>query len=144
MDDKKEQGEIKEAGLKVTVPRTKILQLLGQAPGTHFSAEDIYKQLIDQGQDIGLATVYRVLTQFEAAGIVMRHHFGDNQSVFELDTGEHHDHLICVRCNKVEEFIDEAIEVRQAAIAKKYGYKITDHKLNVYGICKQCQSQLKA
>lgn len=136
----KAQHDIKEAGLKVTGPRIKILQLLGQKALMHLSAEDIYKQLIEQGEDVGLATVYRVLTQFEEAGMVTRHHFGDNQSVFELDTGEHHDHLICVRCNKVEEFVDAVIEARQAAIAKQYGYDMTDHQLNVYGICRACQA----
>jgi len=144
MSEPKEYNEIKQAGLKITVPRTKILALLGQSPTRHMSAEDIYKEFLAEDQEIALATIYRVLTQFEQAGIVIRHNFGDNQSVFELDQGEHHDHLICVRCNGVKEFVDDTIEQRQESIAKKFGYEMTDHELNIYGICKECQTQFKA
>lgn len=104
----------------------------------HLSAEDIYKALLETGDDIGLATVYRVLTQFEAAGLVIRHYFEGGHSVFELDEGEHHDHLVCVKCGKVEEFVDSVIEERQLAIAKKMNFQMTDHSLYIYGICENC------
>jgi Fur family ferric uptake transcriptional regulator len=133
--------DLKKAGLKVTLPRLKILQILEKAKEHHLSAEDIYRSLLDSGEDIGLATVYRVLTQFEEAGLVARHHFEGDQSVFELDHGEHHDHLVCVKCGRVEEFVDEIIEKRQQEIAKKAGYSITDHDLNIYGVCGKCQLQ---
>jgi Fur family ferric uptake transcriptional regulator len=132
---------LKKAGLKVTLPRLKILQILENAKDHHMSAEDIYRLLLESGDDIGLATVYRVLTQFEEAGLVVRHHFESGQSVFEMDSGEHHDHLVCVKCNSVEEFVDEVIETRQREIAKKAGYMITDHSLNIYGICTECQKK---
>jgi len=131
--------DLKKAGLKVTLPRLKILHILEQAKEHHFSAEDIYRLLLESGEDIGLATVYRVLTQFEEAGLVIRHHFEGGQSVFEMDHGTHHDHLVCVKCGRVEEFVDQLIETRQEEIAKKAGYLITDHSLNIYGICKSCQ-----
>jgi len=129
---------LKKAGLKVTAPRLRILEIMEQAKDHHMSAEDIYKLLLDSGEEIGLATVYRVLTQFEEAGLVIRHYFEGGQSVFELDDGHHHDHLVCIKCGKVEEFIDDVIEKRQQEIAKKAGFKITDHSLNIYGVCKQC------
>lgn len=132
-------SDLKKVGLKVTLPRLKILQILEKAKEHHLSAEDIYRNLLDSGEDIGLATVYRVLTQFEEAGLVVRHHFEGDQSVFELDHGEHHDHLVCVKCGRVEEFVDEVIEKRQQEIAKKAGYSITDHNLNIYGVCGKCQ-----
>jgi Fur family ferric uptake transcriptional regulator len=130
--------DLKKAGLKITVPRLKILEILENAKEHHLSAEDIYKSLVETGDDIGLATVYRVLTQFEEAGLVSRHNFEGDQAVFEINQGEHHDHLVCVKCNRVEEFVDEIIERRQEEIAKKAGYSITDHSLNIYGICKAC------
>lgn len=130
---------LKKAGLKVTLPRLKILQILEKAKEHHLTAEDVYRSLLDSDEDIGLATVYRVLTQFEEAGLVVRHHFEGDQSVFELDHGQHHDHLVCVKCGRVEEFVDEIIEKRQQEIAKQAGYSITDHSLNVYGICRKCQ-----
>lgn len=133
--------ELKKAGLKVTLPRLKILQLLEVSKEHHLSAEDIYRVLNEGGEEIGLATVYRVLTQFEEAGLVIRHHFEGGMSVFELDHGEHHDHLVCVKCGKVEEFVDEVIERRQEEIAKKSGYTITDHSLNIYGVCAACQKK---
>lgn len=131
--------DLKKAGLKVTLPRLKILQILEHASKRHLSAEDIYRDLLESGEDIGLATVYRVLTQFEEAGLVVRHHFEGDQSVFELDHGEHHDHLVCVKCGKVEEFVDPVIEKRQQEIAKEARFSITDHSLNIYGICEKCQ-----
>jgi Fur family ferric uptake transcriptional regulator len=133
--------DLKKVGLKVTLPRLKILQILEKAKEHHMSAEDIYRVLLDSGEDIGLATVYRVLTQFEKAGLVARHNFEGDQSIFELDHGEHHDHLVCVKCSRVEEFVDQVIEKRQQEIAKQAGYTITDHSLNIYGICGKCQKK---
>lgn len=134
-----ENHELRKAGLKVTLPRVKILQLLESSETRHLSAEDVYKALIEADEDVGLATVYRVLTQFEAAGLVMRHHFEGGHSVFELSTMEHHDHLVCSKCGLVEEFYDEVIETQQEKIAKKFGFEITDHSLYLYGICSDCQ-----
>ena len=134
-----ENHELRKAGLKVTLPRVKILQLLENSETRHLSAEDVYKALIEADEDVGLATVYRVLTQFEAAGLVMRHHFEGGHSVFELSTMEHHDHLVCSKCGLVEEFYDEVIEIQQEKIAKKFGFEITDHSLYLYGICSSCQ-----
>lgn len=134
-------NDLKKVGLKVTLPRLKILQILEESKEHHLSAEDIYRVLLDSGEDIGLATVYRVLTQFEEAGLVARHNFEGDQSVFELDHGEHHDHLVCVKCSRVEEFVDPVIEKRQQEIAKQAGYSITDHSLNIYGICEKCQKK---
>lgn len=135
MDD----ANLKKAGLKVTIPRLKILEILEKSRDHHLSAEDIYKILLESDEEIGLATIYRVLTQFEQAGLVIKHHFEGGQSVFELDYGTHHDHLVCVKCGRVEEFVDEEIERRQQEIAKQASYIITDHSLNIYGICKKCQ-----
>jgi len=135
-----ENQELRKAGLKVTLPRVKILQLLESSESRHLSAEDVYKALIEADEDVGLATVYRVLTQFESAGLVERHHFEGGHSVFELSTIEHHDHLVCSKCGLVEEFYDEVIETQQDKIALKFGFEITDHSLNLYGICKDCQS----
>ena len=112
----------------------KILEILSGSE-THLSAEDIYKTFIDSGEEIGLATVYRVLTQFEAAGLVKRHHFATGQAVFEVDDGEHHDHLVCVRCGKVIEFVDQVIEKRQQDIAAKHNFELTDHNMILYGEC---------
>lgn len=134
-----ETSDLKKAGLKVTLPRMKILELLESCNSRHQSAEDIYKALLEQGEEIGLATVYRVLTQFEGAGLVTRHHFEGGQAVFELNEGEHHDHLVCVSCGKVVEFVDEVIEQHQKQIAKDNGFKITEHSLIIYGHCKDCQ-----
>lgn len=135
--------QLKNAGLKITMPRLKVLHILEQSRNHHFSAEGIYKTLLEMGEDVGLATVYRVLTQFEAAGLVSRHNFEGGHSVFELNQGDHHDHIMCVACGRVDEFVDEAIEQRQKAIATKAGYKITDHCLYIYGICAECQKQPK-
>jgi len=133
-----DNNQLRNAGLKVTLPRMKILQILEQAPNRHMSAEDVYKMLMEQGDDVGLATVYRVLTQFEQAGLVLRHHFEGGHSVFELDEQGHHDHLVCLRCNKVIEFVDEVIEQRQKAVAEKHKMTLTDHSLYLYGICEKC------
>lgn len=140
----KNNDELKKAGLKVTLPRLKILQILENATEHHLTAEDVYRILLESGEDIGLATVYRVLTQFEEAGLVARHHFESGQSVFELDNGAHHDHLVCVRCSRVEEFVDQMIEQRQLEIAKRAGYQMTDHQLNIYGVCNDCQHKAVA
>ena len=135
-----ESSELRKAGLKVTLPRMKILDILETTSSRHQSAEDVYKALLETGEDIGLATVYWVLTQFEAAGLVNRHHFEGGHSVFELNEGSHHDHILCVKCGKVDEFIDDTIEKRQKAIAADLGYELTDHCLYMYGICKDCQT----
>ena len=137
-DQLSRRDELKGVGLKVTLPRMKILDLLEKSDQVHVSAEDVYRQLLEMGEDIGLATVYRVLTQFEGAGLVKRHHFDTGHSVFELERGDHHDHLLCIKCGRVEEFIDEMIEKHQKSIAKQRGFTITDHSLVIYGICKQC------
>lgn len=134
-----ENQELRKAGLKVTLPRVKILQLLESSETRHLSAEDVYKALIEADEDVGLATVYRVLTQFESAGLVQRHRFEGGHSVFELMSVDHHDHLVCNKCGLVEEFYDELIEKQQDRIAEKFGFEITDHSLYLYGICKQCQ-----
>ena len=126
---------LKKAGLKITLPRVKILEILQQPDCQHTSAEDPYKRLIDQGEEIGLATVYRVLNQFDDAGIVTRHHFEGGKSVFELATQEHHDHLVCLDCGKVIEFSDEVIEQRQRDIAKHHNIRLTNHSLYLYGHC---------
>jgi len=131
--------ELRQAGLKVTLPRLNILKVLESAKSRHMSAEEVYQKLTEQGEDVSLATVYRVLTQFEAAGLVQRHHFEGGHSVFELDQGEHHDHLVCLQCAAVEEFVDELIEARQAVVAKRSGFQMTDHSLTIYGICERCQ-----
>lgn len=130
-------AELKKVGLKVTTPRLKILKIL-EADNRHKSAEDIYKALIELGDDIGLATVYRVLTQFEAVGIVIRHHFEGGHSVFELDDGLHHDHLVCIKCGHVEEFVDDVIEERQQAVALQFNFTMRDHSLYIYGSCNKC------
>ena len=136
-----ENQELRKAGLKVTLPRVKILQIMESSEIKHLSAEDVYKALIEADEDVGLATVYRVLTQFESAGLVMRHHFEGGSSVFELTSIDHHDHIVCQTCGSVEEFYDEVIENQQEMIAEKYGFRITDHSMYLYGICKDCQAK---
>ena len=138
-----ENQELRNAGLKVTLPRVKILEILERSNPRHISAEDMYKALLESGEDIGLATVYRVLTQFEAAGLVTRHHFEGGHSVFELNQGAHHDHILCVKCGKVDEFVDPEIETRQKKIASAKGYEMTDHSLYIYGICANCRKSMK-
>ena len=127
-----QRQELRKAGLKVTMPRLKILEILESSKLRHLSAEDMYKQLLEAGEDIGLATVYRVLTQFEAAGLVTRHNFEGGHSVFELDDGDHHDHMVCVDTGDVIEFTNEEIERLQHEIAESHGYEILDHNLVLY------------
>jgi len=127
-----QRQELRKAGLKITLPRLKILEILEDAKLRHLSAEDIYKDLLQAGEDIGLATVYRVLTQFEAAGLVTRHNFEGGHSVFELDDGDHHDHMVCVETGDVVEFVNEEIERLQHAIADEYGFELLDHSLVLY------------
>ena len=134
-----ESQELKDAGLKITLPRVKILQILDSSEGHHVSAEDVYKLSLQNGEEIGLATVYRVLTQFEQAGLVVRHNFEGGHSVFELSSDKHHDHIVCVRCGRVEEFADDEIEQLQKKVADKLGFELTDHNLNMYGLCPECR-----
>ena len=128
-------SDLKNIGLKATLPRLKILDLFEQSNKRHMTAEEVYRLLTDDGQDIGLATVYRVLTQFEQAGLLMRHHFDSDKAVFELKQGDHHDHLVCLQCGKVEEFVDAEIEKRQHRIAKERGFAIKEHSLQIYADC---------
>ena len=128
-----ENKELRKVGLKVTLPRVKILQILENSENKHMSAEDVYKALIEGDQDVGLATVYRVLTQFEAAGLVTRHHFEGGHSVFEVDSGDHHDHLVCMETGAVIEFQNDTIEKLQEQIAEELGYELVDHNLVLYG-----------
>src|SRR3984957_14345818 len=134
-DHAMEGKDLRKAGLKVTLPRLKILEILESSQTRHLSAEDIYRSLLESNEDIGLATVYRVLTQFEAASLVTRHHFEDGMAVFELNHGTHHDHIVCLDCGRVEEFMDAGIEERQGSVAKKMGFEIRDHSLIIYGHC---------
>ncbi len=127
-----ENNELRKAGLKVTLPRVKILNILENADQRHLSAEDVYKVLLESGDDVGLATVYRVLTQFETAGLVERHNFDGGHSVFELDRGEHHDHMVCIETGKVIEFHNEQIEELQRQIAQEHGYELAEHSLVLY------------
>ena len=136
-----EDKDLRKAGLKVTLPRMKILSILENADPHHMSAEDVYKKLIEMGEEVGLATVYRVLMQFEAANLVKRHNFEGGHSIFEIDQGEHHDHLVCVNCGLVEEFVDEGIENRLVVVAKKAKFKMTDHHFTIYGICGNCPTK---
>jgi Fur family ferric uptake transcriptional regulator len=127
--------ELKSTGLKATVPRLKILEVFQRGNHRHMTAEDVYRILLDERSDVGLATVYRVLTQFEQAGILIRSHFESDKAVYELDEGQHHDHLVCLDCGKVEEFYDAEIEKRQNAVAKARGFAIADHALSLYAHC---------
>jgi Fur family ferric uptake transcriptional regulator len=131
--------DLKSAGLKVTLPRLKILEVLEKSPNHHLSAEDIYRALIEQNEEVGVATIYRVLTQFEESGIVNKLSFENNLSVYELSNVEHHDHLVCVKCNEIVEFQDDVIESHQLQIAKQHGFQLTDHSLYLYGLCRRCQ-----
>lgn len=135
---------LKKAGLKATLPRLRVLEILQNSNKTHFSAEDIHKELMFKKYHIGLSTVYRVLAQFESAKLLVSNTFSDNISIFELNTGKHHDHMVCKKCGKIVEFLDETIEKRQSKIAKQKGYKITNHVLFIYGICPDCQTHIKA
>jgi Fur family ferric uptake transcriptional regulator len=131
-----ETSDLRKAGLKVTLPRLKILEIFEKNPDQHLSAEDVYRHLMEESAEkIGLATVYRVLTQFESAGLIARHNFDGGQAVFELEQGQHHDHIVCLHCGRVVEFVDKTIEERQSAIAKENGFELTDHNLVMYGNC---------
>ncbi len=136
--------ELRSAGLKVTAPRLKILGLLENAKDKHLTAEAIYRLLVEGGEVIGLATVYRALAQFEAAGLITRHHFEGGQTVFEMERGPHHDHIVCVRCGRVEEFLDTEIENRQTEIAKRLGFALSDHALTLYGTCSDAECVARA
>ena len=127
-----QRQELRKAGLKVTLPRLKILEILESSAMRHLSAEDLYRELLDTGEDIGLATVYRVLTQFEAAGLVIRHNFEGGHSVFEMDSGDHHDHMVCIESGDVIEFMNDEIERLQHKIAKEHNFELVDHTLVLY------------
>jgi Fur family ferric uptake transcriptional regulator len=127
--------ELKLSGLKATLPRIKILEIFQRAANRHMSAEDVYKALLAEGADVGLATVYRVLMQFEQAGLLARSHFESGKAVFELDQGQHHDHLVCLTCGRVEEFFDAQIEQRQRAVAEQRGFELHEHALALYAVC---------
>jgi len=134
-----ESDDLKRVGLKVTAPRVKVLKMLEEHEHSHLTAEDLYRLLLDAGEEMALATVYRVLSQFETAGLVARHHFESGQSIFELEHGRHHDHILCVKCGRVDEFVDETIEQLQREIAARAGYEMTDHALYIHGICAECR-----
>ena len=129
--------ELKGSGLKATLPRLKILELFQKAPMRHMTAEDVYRQALQEQIDVGLATVYRVLTQFEQAGILTRSHFESGKAVYELDEGQHHDHLVCLDCGRVEEFFDPEIEQRQQRVAQSKGFELSDHALSLYAHCRR-------
>lgn len=137
-----ETSDLRNAGLKATLPRLKILQILEARKEDHLSAEDVYRVLMDDGEDIGLATIYRVLSQFEDAGLVIRHHFEDGHAVFEMEQG-HHDHIVCVKCGRIEEFFDTEIEARQSQIAQDKGFDLSKHTLVLYGECQGGNCQTK-
>jgi Fur family ferric uptake transcriptional regulator len=137
--------DLKSRGLKATLPRLKILNLFENSDERHLTAEDVYRLLLNDGMEVGLATIYRVLTQFEQAGLLIRHHFETGKAIFELDLGDHHDHLVCIQCGNVEEFVDSEIEKRQARIAKERGFLIHDHSLHIYADCTRtdCENRKK-
>ena len=135
--------DLKSAGLKATLPRLKIINLFETSKVRHLTAEDVYKVLLAEGVDIGLATVYRVLTQFEQAGLLMRHHFEGGKAVFELNEGKHHDHLVCLQCGRVEEFYDPEIEKRQVKVAAERGFAISEHALYLYADCTKAKCPYK-
>lgn len=135
--------DLQKAGLKITIPRLKVLNLFEHSENHHLSAEDVFKELLASGEDVSLATVYRVLTQFEVSGILVRHNFEGGKSVFELNHGEHHDHIVCMQCGHVEEFFDSSIEARQKKIAAEHGFTIHDHSLHIYGDCTKVKCPYK-
>jgi Fur family ferric uptake transcriptional regulator len=139
----KNPEDLKASGLKATLPRLKILDIFHNSPVRHLSAEDVYKVLLLDNMDVGLATVYRVLTQFEQAGLLHRNHFETGKAVFELNEGSHHDHLVCIDCGRVEEFYDEEIEKRQQKVARERGFEIADHALALYGNCTKTACQYR-
>jgi Fur family transcriptional regulator, ferric uptake regulator len=130
---------LKNNGLKVTLPRLKVLEMFEKTPGQHFSAEDVYTRLIEQGNDIGIATVYRILMQFADAGLLRKSNFDGDKAWFELEDGEHHDHLLCVGCGKVVEFLNPSIETQQRAVAKAHGFELLEHNMVLYGLCGKCK-----
>lgn len=136
-------AQLRGSGLKVTGPRLKILDLFENHVDEHLSAEDVYRLLLDEDIEIGVATIYRVLTQFEQAGILLRHHFETGKAVYELNTGGHHDHIVCVKCGKVTEFHNEELERLQDDIARENDYRVVDHALYLYGVCGECQKKEK-
>ena len=141
------QLELKNSGLKATTPRMRILELFLKASDSsvrHLTAEDVYKKLIAEDLDVGLATIYRVLTQFEAAGLIVRRQLGNGLATYELEKGEHHDHIVCAHCGKIEEFVDPEIEARQKIIAERFGYELQGHSLSLYGLCAECREKVKA
>lgn len=140
MSANEQQQQLRDAGLKVTSPRLKVLEVLKATPDQHVSAEELYKMMIEQDEEIGLATIYRVLNQFDDAGIVTRHHFEGGKSVFELSDKHHHDHLVCLKCGKVIEFEDDVIEKRQLQVAEKHNIKLTHHSLYLYGECNDTEA----
>ena len=133
--------ELKSSGLKATLPRLRILEIFQKSPVRHMTAEDVFKALLVEGSDIGLATVYRVLMQFEQAGLLVRSHFESGKSVFELNEGHHHDHLVCLTCGRVEEFFDPEIEARQRAVAGSRGFELHEHTLALYAVCTKAQCE---
>ncbi|KNZ33352.1 MAG: Fur family transcriptional regulator [Methylibium sp. NZG] len=137
----KHADELKNSGLKATLPRIKVLEIFQKSEQRHMSAEDVYKMLLGEDADVGLATVYRVLMQFEQAGILSRNHFEAGKAVFELNEGKHHDHLVCLDCGRVEEFFDAEIEKRQRSVAHARGFELQDHSLALYAVCtkKNCE-----
>ena len=135
--------ELKSTGLKATLPRLKILDIFQNGAQRHMTAEDVFRVLLEERSDIGLATVYRVLTQFEQAGILIRSNFESGKAVYELDEGQHHDHFVCNSCGKVEEFYDPEIEKRQQSIAKAKGWVVHDHSMALYGQCAECAAKTK-
>ncbi|MDD0839310.1 ferric iron uptake transcriptional regulator [Curvibacter sp. HBC61] len=135
--------ELKNTGLKATLPRLKILELFQKGRQRHMTAEDVFRVLLQEQSDIGLATVYRVLTQFEQAGILSRSHFESGKAVYELNEGQHHDHLVCTSCGKVEEFYDAEIERRQQMVAKTKNWLLQDHAMSLYGLCEACASKAR-
>jgi Fur family ferric uptake transcriptional regulator len=138
-----DQSELKSMGLKATYPRLKVLDIFRKGDSRHMSAEDVYRALMAENVEIGLATVYRVLTQFEQAGLLTRSQFDSGKAVFELNEGEHHDHLVCTHCGRVEEFFDEEIERRQHNVAKEHNFLLTGHAMALYGICPQCAAKVR-
>lgn len=141
MQTENDQSDLKNVGLKATFPRLKILDIFRKSGQRHLSAEDVYRALLGESVDIGLATVYRVLTQFEQAGILARSQFDGGKAIFELNDGDHHDHLICTHCGSVAEFTDTEIEKRQHQIAEEKGFKLESHAMVLYGVCQACSSR---
>lgn len=133
-----QEASLHSAGLRATLPRLKVLEVFRTSKTRHLSADDVFRQLIEDGSDVGLATVYRVLAQLEHAGLIERSAFSQDRAVYELNGGSHHDHLVCINCGRVDEFTDVTIEARQQAVAKQNGYVLTDHRLALYGLCPKC------